>query len=751
MTANTLETTMYNAFVLAEKNHHKYVTTAHLLLSLLDNTEVADFFVHCSADIEKIKTELFIHIEEDSPLNSATPQAEIVVSPEFNQLIYRCVCDAGLLKLNKIHGINLVLTLLNNQIDLVARILMQEGVTKEKVTKFFLRNAVMDAFPAHETIELTAQIEGQAAVADPFAGLELNKYAQNINQLVLAGQVKPVIGRDSEIAQCVQTLSRCGKSNPLFVGEAGVGKTTIVWGLAQAIVDKTVPEKLQDSVIFSLDLASLVAGSKFRGDFEERMQLILQEIKAHPQIILFIDEIHNMTSLGGNGSGTLDLGEYLKPALSSGDIRCMGATTYAEFREYFAKDAALARRFQKIDVKEPTVKESMTILKGLKNKLEAHHGISISDAALERAIELSDKYMLDRHLPDKAIDVVDETAAHVSINASKLGVKGVCKTQVEQTFATMTRLPFAELSAAAAQSILTLDSRLNDKIFGQEEAISKITQVIKVSHAGLKREDKPMGSFLLTGSTGTGKTELCKQLANELGVKLIRFDMSEYMEKHAVAKLIGTPPGYVGFEQGGLLVEQIIKNPHCVLLLDEIEKAHPDIFNVLLQALDYGRLTDNTGRVADLRHLIIVMSSNVGGQSMQSNGIGFLGANKEENVLADCAEVFSPEFRNRLDAIVPFNPLSKDIMVSIVEKYLAEINEQLSVRNLDLTVTASAKAWLAESGFDNKMGARYMERLIQEEIKMPLANKLLAAGHNDATARVKVRTAKGQLVIDYVN
>lgn len=744
MFSKTLELSLHNAFVHAKAGRHEYITTDHLLLALLDNPEVNSLLNHCGANIERLRTNLSLYIDETTPQIPEAIEKDILPTMSFQRIIQQSIYQTKITGCDEVTGIGVLLAIMEETDSQAIYYLRQETVTQEEVIKYVTKN-----FPPMEDnsfddsfFDLEINSEKQETESD------IEKYAVNLNEKALNGKIDPIFGREKEIKRCVQTLARRHKNNPLLVGEAGVGKTAIAEGLALSIINDDIPLNLQGATVYSLDLGLLLAGTKYRGDFEKRLKSVLSAIGEQQNAIVFIDEIHNIIGAGASNAGSLDASNLIKPLLSSGELRCIGATTYAEFRNHFSKDSALLRRFQKIDVVEPSPEITLEILHGLKNKYEAHHNVKYSDEALERAVDLATRYLNDRHMPDKAIDIIDEAGAELTINRKKDETLHIDAQEIDAIVSEMAQIPISQLTKSERKVLQVLPQRLKKAVFDQDVAVETLVNAIKLSRSGLRDQRKPIGSFLMAGPTGVGKTEINRQLADELGIDMIRFDMSEYMEKHAVSRLIGTPPGYVGYEQGGLLTEAVIKQPHAVLLFDEIEKAHPDIFNILLQIMDYGTLTDNNGRKADFRHVIIVMTSNAGAMSMERNVIGFSETDNADESLGDVKQVFSPEFRNRLDAIIQFKHLEKPTILKIVDKNINELQLQLDEHNVKLQVTSSAKKWFAEHGYDRHMGARPMARLIQQEVKQPIADELLFGQFVDHAGNVKVHVKNGELLVE---
>ena len=725
MIAQELEVSLHMAFVEARQKRHEFITVEHLLLALLDNPSAAEVLRACAANIDELRKELTTFINEHTPKVDGEEEIDTQPTLGFQRVIQRAILHVQSSGKKEVTGANVLVAIFGEKDSHAVYFLQRQNVSRLDVVNF-ISHGVAKAppqAPGAKGGEPAEQAETDQEA--PSAGGALENYTQNLNQQALVGKIDPLIGRDKELERVIQTLCRRRKNNPLLVGEAGVGKTAIAEGLARRIVEGRVPEILNEAQVFALDMGALLAGTKYRGDFEQRLKAVLKQLVDHTNAILFIDEIHTLIGAGAASGGTLDASNLLKPALSSGQLKCIGATTYSEFRQIFEKDHALSRRFQKIDVVEPSVAETIEILKGLKTRFEEHHGIKYSQAALSSAAELAAKYINDRHLPDKAIDVIDEAGAAQRIVPKSKQRKTIGKPEIEEIVAKIARIPPRSVSSDDKAALKTLDRDLKNVVFGQDTAIDALAQAIKMSRSGLGNPQKPIGCFLFSGPTGVGKTEVARQLAYTLGIELERFDMSEYMERHAVSRLIGAPPGYVGFDQGGLLTEAITKKPHCVLLLDEIEKAHPDIYNILLQVMDHGKLTDNNGRHADFRNVILIMTTNAGAESMQKPMIGFSAKRETGDEMEEIKRMFSPEFRNRLDGVISFAPLDQGIILRVVDKFLMQLEAQLHDKKVVASFTDALKAWLAEHGFDPMMGARPMARLIQDTIRAALADELL--------------------------
>ncbi len=729
MIAQELEVSLHMAFVEARQQRHEFITVEHLLLALLDNPSAAEVLRACSANIDDLRKSLTNFIKDNTPQVAGTDEVDTQPTLGFQRVIQRAIMHVQSTGNGKkeVTGANVLVAIFGEKDSHAVYYLHQQGVTRLDVVNF-IAHGIRKSDPPEPTKggESAAENEEQGAEAKSNEKQSpLEQFTQNLNQMAKDGKIDPLIGRDYEVERVIQILCRRRKNNPLLVGEAGVGKTAIAEGLAWRITQSDVPEILAESVVYSLDMGALLAGTKYRGDFEQRLKGVLKSLKDKPNAILFIDEIHTLIGAGAASGGTLDASNLLKPALSSGQMKCIGATTFTEYRGIFEKDAALSRRFQKVDVVEPTVEQTVDILKGLKSRFEEHHSVKYAVAALQAAAELSAKYINDRHLPDKAIDVIDEAGAAQRILAPSKRKKTIGKTEIEEIVAKIARIPPANVSNDDRGKLQTLERDLKSVVFGQDKALEVLAASVKMARSGLGKADKPIGAFLFSGPTGVGKTEAAKQLAYIMGIDLMRFDMSEYMERHAVSRLIGAPPGYVGFDQGGLLTEAITKKPHCVLLLDEIEKAHPDIFNVLLQVMDHGTLTDNNGRKADFRNVIIIMTTNAGAETMNKATIGFTNPRVAGDEMGDIKRLFTPEFRNRLDAIVNFKALDEQIIMRVVDKFLLQLEGQLAEKKVEVTFTDTLRKHLAKKGFDPLMGARPMQRLIQDTIRRALADELL--------------------------
>jgi len=720
MIAHELEMSLHTAFVEARHKRHEFITVEHLLLALLDNPSAQEVLKACAAKVDDLRKSLTEFIEQHTPIVAGDGEVNTQPTLGFQRVIQRAILHVQSSGKKEVMGANVMVAIYGEKDSHAVYYLHQQGVSRLDVVNF-ISHGISKAAPQGAE---KPEAESEAAEGEQGGGA-LEQFTQNLNQLAIDGKIDPLIGRDHEVERVIQILCRRRKNNPLLVGEAGVGKTAIAEGLAKRIVDGEVPEILAKAQVFSLDMGSLLAGTKYRGDFEQRLKAVLKQLRENPNAVLFIDEIHTLIGAGSASGGTMDASNLLKPALSSGALKCIGATTYQEYRGVFEKDHALSRRFQKIDVNEPSVSETIEILKGLKSRFETHHNVKYTSTALITAAELAAKYINDRHLPDKAIDVIDEAGAAQRIAPKSKQKKTIGKTEIEEIIAKIARIPARNVSSDDRSALKTLDRDLKSVVFGQDKAIEALAAAIKMARSGLGSTTKPIGSFLFSGPTGVGKTEVAKQLAFILGVELIRFDMSEYMERHAVSRLIGAPPGYVGFDQGGLMTEAVTKQPYSVLLLDEIEKAHPDIFNVLLQVMDHGTLTDNNGRKADFRNVVVIMTTNAGAAELSKTSIGFTNDKKAGDEMAEIKRMFTPEFRNRLDATISFAPLDEQIIMRVVDKFLMQLEAQLSEKKVDVSFTESLKKYLAKNGFDPLMGARPMSRLIQDTIRRALADELL--------------------------
>ena len=724
MIAQELEVSLHMAFVDARAARHEFITVEHLLSALLDNATSVEVLKACAVNIADLRAQLKNFINDNTPIVPGTEEVDTQPTLGFQRVIQRAIMHVQSTSSGKkeVTGANVLVAIFGEKDSHAVYYLQQQGVTRLDVVNYISHGIRKDQaeVPKPESAGSETEDSGNAGKDSP-----LEQFTQNLNLLARQGKIDPLIGREHEVERVIQVLCRRRKNNPLLVGEAGVGKTAIAEGLAWRITQNEVPDILKEAVVFSLDMGALLAGTKYRGDFEQRLKAVLKSLKDNVNAVLFIDEIHTLIGAGAASGGTLDASNLLKPALSSGQLKCIGATTYTEYRGIFEKDAALSRRFQKIDVLEPSVDQTVQILRGLKSRFEEHHGVKYSQSALSAAAELSSRYINDRQLPDKAIDVIDEAGAAQRILPKSKQKKTIGRLEIEDIVSKIARIPAQSVSVDDRSKLQTLDRDLKSVVFGQDPSIEVLSAAIKMARAGLGKVDKPIGSFLFSGPTGVGKTEVAKQLAFIMGVELLRFDMSEYMERHAVSRLIGAPPGYVGFDQGGLLTEGVNKKPHCVLLLDEIEKAHPDIFNILLQVMDHGTLTDNNGRKADFRNVIIIMTTNAGAETMNKATIGFTNPRESGDEMADIKKMFTPEFRNRLDAIVSFKSLDESIILRVVDKFLMQLEEQLHEKKVDATFSAGLRTHLAKKGFDPLMGARPMQRLIQDTVRKALADELL--------------------------
>lgn len=723
MLNKALEITLNDAFRIARDRRHELMTVEHLLLALLDNPEASKALRACGLEFTKLKQELLAYIDRSTPsFDDETAESETQPTLGFQRVLQRAVFHVQSSGNSEVTGANVLVAIFSEQESHAVYLLNKHDITRLDVVHFLSHGlSKVDEPIIRQDDDDTDQQEGVKEEQESY----LKRFCTNLNARAKEGKIDPLIGRDGELERCVQVLCRRRKNNPLLVGEAGVGKTAIAEGLAYRIVNEEVPEVMADATIYSLDMGGLLAGTKYRGDFEKRFKALLKEVKTKPHAILFIDEIHTIVGAGAASGGVLDASNLLKPLLSSGELKCIGSTTYSEFKNIFEKDRALVRRFQKIDVTEPSVDDTTKILMGLKERYEAHHGIRYTQPAIRAAAELSARYINERHLPDKAIDVIDEAGASQRLLAPSKRKKTINVGDIEQIIAKIARIPEQSVSRTDQQLLKQLDRNLKLVVFGQDSAIDQLSAAIRLSRSGLGAEHKPIGSFLFAGPTGVGKTEITQQLAKALGIEFLRFDMSEYMERHAVSRLIGAPPGYVGYDQGGLLTEGVIKHPHAVVLLDEIEKAHSDIYNILLQVMDHGTLTDNNGRKADFRNVILVMTTNAGVQETVRQSIGFKQQDHAPDAMLEINRTFSPEFRNRLDGIVWFNHLSPEVIAQVVDKFVTELQAQLDRKQVTLELDDAARQWLAVKGYDKAMGARPMARVIQEHLKKPLANEIL--------------------------
>ncbi|WP_461515730.1 ATP-dependent Clp protease ATP-binding subunit ClpA [Porticoccus sp.] len=748
MLSRELELTLNKAFKGASEKRHEFMTVEHLLLALLDNESAVRVLRACGVDINVLRHDLDEFIESTTPLiPEELEEKDTQPTLGFQRVLQRAVFHVQSSGKKEVQGDNVLVALFSEQESQAVYFLRLQNVARIDVVNYISHGISKYADQSEQHDGEVHQDEGAAETEAPGQSL-LEQFTTNLNVLASKGDIDPLVGRLEEVERVCQVLARRRKNNPLLVGEAGVGKTAIAEGLAKLIVEGDVPEAIGHSVVYALDLGNLLAGTKYRGDFEKRFKGVLAELNAQDGAILFIDEIHTIIGAGAASGGVMDASNLLKPLLTSGKIRCIGSTTYQEYRGIFEKDRALSRRFQKIDVSEPSVEETFGILKGLKSRFEEHHHLRFTNSALKAAAELSARHINDRFLPDKAIDVIDEAGAYQQLQSPSKRKKVVGVGDVEAIVAKIARIPPKSVSASDKEQLRGLSDKLKMVVFGQDEGISVLSTSIKLARAGLRDGDKPIGSFLFAGPTGVGKTEVSRQLAEVLGIELLRFDMSEYMERHTVSRLIGAPPGYVGFDQGGLLTDAVTKNPHSVVLLDEIEKAHPEVFNLLLQVMDHGTLTDNNGRKADFRNVILIMTTNAGAQEMSRSSIGFTSQDHTTDGMEVIKKMFTPEFRNRLDAIIQFNPLDSSVIHTVVDKFLCQLQQQLDEKRVQLEVDDDAKEWLAEHGYDEKMGARPMARLIQEKIKKPLAEEVLFGSlAGGGVARVSV-SDDGELVIE---
>ncbi|MDH5546071.1 MAG: ATP-dependent Clp protease ATP-binding subunit ClpA [Gammaproteobacteria bacterium] len=747
MISKELEFSLNLAFKEAREKRHEFVTVEHLLLALLDNPAAASVLRACGADMSQLKQDLTVFVDETTPHLVHDDERETQPTLGFQRVLQRAVFQVQSSGKKEVTGANVLVAIFSEQESQAVYFLNKQNVTRLDVVNY-ISHGISKVHGDEEDQSVSPASEEDSGGEGSTAKSPLESYATNLNELAKKGEIDPLIGRKEEVERTVQVLCRRRKNNPLYVGEAGVGKTAIAEGLAKKIVDKEVPEVLQDATVYSLDLGALLAGTKYRGDFEKRLKALLSQLKKEKGAVLFIDEIHTIIGAGSASGGVMDASNLIKPMLASGQLKCIGSTTYQEYRGIFEKDRALARRFQKIDVVEPTVDETVQILNGLKSRFEEHHGVRYTKQALQTAAELADRYITDRQLPDKAIDVIDEAGAIQRLMPVSKRKKVIGVGDIEHIVSKIARIPPKSVSRSDTELLRHLERNLKMVVFGQDEAIDQLATAIKLARSGLGAEQKPIGSFLFSGPTGVGKTEVTRQLASALGIELIRFDMSEYMERHTVSRLIGAPPGYVGFDQGGLLTEAINKSPHAVLLLDEIEKAHPDVFNLLLQVMDHGTLTDTNGRKTDFRNVIIVMTSNVGAELISRSSIGFSEQDHSTDGTEAIKRTFTPEFRNRLDGIIAFKPLMPDTIASVVSKLLVELEVQLESRNVTIEVDDEARVWLAEHGYDKMMGARPMARLIKENIKKPLANELLFGILADG-GLVKVTATDEKIELEY--
>ena len=740
MLSKELQLTLSNAFSLATEYEHEYVTLEHLLLELLGLPTVREVVEACGVVAEKIEAEIELYLEGEEV---APKPEELLPTIAFQRVIERAIYLVQTNGYTEVTGLHALASIYSEQDSHAVYLLETAGIQRADVLSYISHGVIAQqqedflGHPSQGNKDEASEVEEEGPI---------EKFSTNLNQQVEKGEIDPIIGREWELNRTLEILSRRRKNNPLLVGEPGVGKTAVAEGLAYKIVNNETPELLENATVYSLDMGALLSGTRYRGDFEKRFKGLLKALEAETNAILFIDEIHTIVGAGAVQGGSMDASNLMKPALASGKLRCVGATTYEEFRGIFEKDKALARRFQKVDVKEPSTQETFEILKGLKSQFEKHHNVKYTLPAIRQAVDLSARFINDRFLPDKAIDVIDEAGAKQALMPKKKRKKQISVNEVQQIMANIARIPIAQITQKERDKLLNLEESLQRVVFGQNEAVSQLVSAIKLARSGLNEPNKPTGAFLFSGPTGVGKTELTQQLAKHLGIELIRFDMSEYMEAHSVSRLIGAPPGYVGFDQGGLLTETVNKTPHCVVLLDEIEKAHPDVFNLLLQVMDNGTLTDNNGRKADFRNVILIMTSNVGASQSDRSTMGFMEQDHTLDVGGELKKVFTPEFRNRLDAVVQFGRLTKDVMHSVVNKFIFALEANLADKKVELKLTKTALDWLAEKGYDPQMGARPMSRLIQNEIKKPLADKLLFS-ELQGGGRVTIDVVKGKIAL----
>jgi ATP-dependent Clp protease ATP-binding subunit ClpA len=744
MLSQELEFSLNAAFQSAREKRHEYITVEHLLSALLDNPSAARVLRACGGNIDELRRSLIAFLRDNVPVLPSESEVDTQPTLGFQRVIQRAVLHVQGVGKKEVNGANVLIAIFGEKDSHAVYFLHKQNISRFDVVNYISHG--ISKVQGESQPELPPPEEGEESATAEKSPLDI--FTVNLNERARQGKIDPLIGREHEVERTIQILCRRRKNNPLYVGEAGVGKTAIAEGLAKKIVEGQVPEILKKSTIYSLDMGALLAGTKYRGDFEKRLKAVLNQVRKHEHAVLFIDEIHTIIGAGAASGGAMDASNLLKPALASGDLKCIGSTTYQEYRGIFEKDRALSRRFQKIDVVEPSVEETVQILQGLKSRFEQHHGVKYTSHALRAAAELSARYINDRHLPDKAIDVIDEAGASLHLLPPSRRKKTISVTDIENIVSKIARIPPKSVSSTDKEALRTLERDLKMVVFGQDEAIEALATSIKMARSGLAHPEKPIGSYLFSGPTGVGKTEVTRQLAKILGLELIRFDMSEYMERHTVSRLIGAPPGYVGFDQGGLLTDSITKHPHAVLLLDEIEKAHPDVYNLLLQVMDHGTLTDNNGRKADFRNVIIVMTTNAGADQMGRASIGFT----KQDHTADGTEVikraFSPEFRNRLDAIIPFKPLSPDTIGHVVSKFVLELEAQLEEKHVEIDVDERARAWLAKNGYDPTMGARPMARLIREKIKKALADEILF-GRLAHGGTVDVTEENGELAFSF--
>ncbi|MGR3618502.1 MAG: ATP-dependent Clp protease ATP-binding subunit ClpA [Roseovarius sp.] len=755
--STTLEQAIHAALALANARRHEFATLEHLLLALVDEPDAARVLKACSVDTEELRTTLVDFIDDDlANLVTDIDGSEAVPTAAFQRVIQRAAIHVQSSGRTEVTGANVLVAIFAERESNAAYFLQEQDMTRYDAVNFIAHGVAKNpAFGESRPITGATDVDEEGTekhvetdAVEP-GDSALAKYCVDLNEKARRGDVDPLIGRDSEVERCIQVLCRRRKNNPILVGDPGVGKTAIAEGLAHKIVGGNTPKVLSGTTIYALDMGALLAGTRYRGDFEERLKAVVTELEKHPDAVLFIDEIHTVIGAGATSGGAMDASNLLKPALQGGKLRCMGSTTYKEFRQHFEKDRALARRFQKIDVSEPTVEDTIKILTGLKPYFEDHHSVKYTHEAIRTAVDLSSRYINDRKLPDKAIDVIDEAGAAQHLVAASKRRKSIGVREIENVVAKIARIPPKNVSKNDAEVLKDLESTLKRVVFGQDNAIEALSSAIKLARAGLREPEKPIGNYLFAGPTGVGKTEVAKQLADTLGVELLRFDMSEYMEKHAVSRLIGAPPGYVGFDQGGLLTDGVDQHPHCVLLLDEIEKAHPDVFNILLQVMDHGTLTDHNGRSVDFRNVVLIMTSNAGATEQAKSAVGFGRDRREGEDTAAIERTFTPEFRNRLDAVISFGALPSDVILKVVEKFVLQLEAQLMDRDVTIELTDEAAKWLADKGYDDRMGARPLGRVIQEHIKKPLAEELLFGRlAKGGTVRVGVRDGKIALDVE---
>ncbi|MCP4075578.1 MAG: ATP-dependent Clp protease ATP-binding subunit ClpA [Gammaproteobacteria bacterium] len=737
-----LELSLNQAFLDAKEKRHEFITVEHILLMLTENASAISVLHACGADIKRLREDLLMFVDQNTPILLSDDDRETQPTLGFQRVLQRALFHVQSSGQGEVSGANVLVAIFSEQDSHAVFLLHSQDVERLDVTNF-LSHGISRLDEAMNEDPFSA--EAESFTEETVKEKPLQAYASNLNEMALAGHIDPLVGRDEEVERVVQTLCRRRKNNPLLVGEAGVGKTAIAEGLARKITEEDVPDILLDATIYSLDLGALVAGTKYRGDFEKRLKAVIKQLKEEPHAVLFIDEIHTIIGAGSASGGVMDASNLIKPVLANGEMKCIGSTTYQEYRGVFEKDRALARRFQKIDIPEPTAEETFQILKGLKSRFEEHHDVKYTIQALRKAADLSARYINDRHLPDKAIDVIDEAGAKRRILPEKQRKKTIGIHDIEFIVSRIARIPSSTVNTADMDMLKNLSKNLSRVVFGQDKAIKTLDAAIKMSRSGLGRDEKPVGSFLFAGPTGVGKTEVCKQLAKIMGIELIRFDMSEYMERHTVSRLIGAPPGYVGFDQGGLLTEEVLKHPYSVVLLDELEKAHPDVFNLLLQIMDNGTLTDNNGRKADFRNVILVMTTNAGADLISRSSMGFTLQDNTSDAGEAIKKIFTPEFRNRLDATIHFDALDTKVILNVVDKFLIELEAQLEAKKVTMIITDTARTYLAEKGYDPKMGARPMARVIQDEIKQILADELLF-GDLSAGGEVRIDVEEGKLV-----